>query len=84
MIAEMLAKATVFGEGVELWIITEFFFKSSEKEVGLSELFGVCTVDPVFVNVQFISEKDGAEGEAVISVKSGDESRITSVLEKKY
>ena len=43
----------------------------------------VCLVDPVTISFEFIFETVRAEGKFSISVDCGDESRITSVSEKK-
>ena len=45
-------------------------------------MLGVCTVDPVSINFEFVSETGGAEGKLFISDESGDETKITSSSEK--
>ena len=53
--------------------------ETSEEEVNFSEMFGVCTRDPVSINFDFIFETGGAKGILVILDESGVESRIKTV-----
>ena len=54
---------------------------SKEKEVVFSETADFCTLDPLSNLFQFVSENGGAEGDFLD--ESVDESRVTSVSEKK-
>ena len=52
------------------------------KKISFSELLEVCAVYTVSENFVFFSETGGAEGEIILSDKSGDDSRIASVSKK--
>ena len=56
------------------------FFRRRSK---FSRIFDNCTVDPVSMNVDFVSETDGAESKLLFADKPGEKSTITSVREKK-
>ena len=79
----MIAAATGIGGEGGLWTVTEVFNKLSEKDVGFSGFVDACSVDPVSIISEPNSKPDGAEGELLFSEKPGDESRFTSVSEKK-
>ena len=47
---------------------TEEFIEFSEEEVGFSEKADVCTVDPLSMRFEFVSEAGGAKGKMIFLV----------------
>ena len=45
-----------------LWTFTAEFKNISGEEVGFSETVDVCIVEPVFINIEFVSETGGQKG----------------------
>ena len=56
---------------------------SQRRNQFFSVLFEFCTLDPVSINLEFISGTGGTEGKIFFSFETADESRVTSVSEKK-
>ena len=77
------AGATGIGDRGGLWASTVGVTDFSEQELYFSDLLDVCSVDPLSINFEFVSETDGAESRFFLSDVSGDESRITLVSGKK-
>ena len=80
VLAGLIAGATGIGDRGGLWAATVGDFEFPEEELGFSVLLRVCTVDPVPISFESVSEIGGAEGNFFFP----DECRITSVTEKKY
>ena len=79
----VITRATNMGDRAALSTVTVGIDYFSTKELTVSELLEVCTVDPVSIKFEFISETGGEEGNMLLSDQPGEESRITSVAERK-
>ena len=73
----VIVGATGIGASGALGTVTVEVAKFSEDVKTFSGLLDVCTLDPASMNFELISETVGAEGKLLLSVESGDQSRIT-------
>ena len=84
VIAGMVAGATGIGDKGVLGAATVGIIEVLEQELKLSDLIGVCSVDPVSINFQFMSKTGGAGGQILLADETGDEFKITSLSQENY
>ena len=84
VVAWVIAGATGLSDRRGLRTVAVGPIKYSEEYLYFSELLEVCIVDPICIHFEFIYETGGAEVKFLLTKETGDESRTTSVSEKKW
>ena len=82
-VACLVAGATGISDRGSLLTATVEGMELSEEETSFSGVLEFCTVYPVYMNFEFISETGGAEGKLLLSHESVEKSRTTSLSRKK-